>query len=352
MAERQQHSLLVIADRARRAGAQQQLAAVDRYIGAEKAHLVAVSGLLRDADELVELDRRDLHSLLGDQLVERAELDERDRRGAVLGGGRRRQEVRAQLRRQTSGDDLERRRRQRTPGLRGAHRRTRDQQARAERGAEAAGRQQFGCRLADEDLARRGYGLHRHRGARGRAGDQVLLVGVADEERLVGAAVHADRDPQANLDRARAVSRQLAQRLAHGDRGGAGTRGMVIAVEPQQQRIAAELDQRCAHVVGLRQQRGEAGVDRVGQLLGALVARSRQALGESGETGHVSEHDGRFEAAHPFTRRLLEVFEQHGGDVGGQRPCVSAAADHCTPKLQPALVFGTASDRMGPSGPP
>ena len=60
--------------------------------------------------------------------------------------------------------------------------------------------------------------------------------------------------------------------------------------EPQQHRVAAELQQGTPALVGIGQERREARVDGVDQMLGSLLAATSQALGQPGEAGHVGEH--------------------------------------------------------------
>ena len=62
-----------------------------------------------------------------------------------------------------------------------------------------------------------------------------------------------------------------------------------VALEPQQQRVAAELEQAAAVLVGDQQNRLEAPADRVGDLLGALAALACEPLGQLREAGDVDE---------------------------------------------------------------
>jgi hypothetical protein len=118
------------------------------------------------------------------------------------------------------------------------------------------------------------------------------------KEEVLG-AVHAHRHPQ--LDRRRAgLDRAVrAQLIAHRHGARACSFGVSVAVEQEQQRVSAELQQAAALVVGDGEQTLEAASDRVGQLLRALAAAPPcEALGQLGETGHVDEHAGAVDGAH------------------------------------------------------
>ena len=86
----------------------------------------------------------------------------------------------------------------------------------------------------------------------------------------------------------------FGERATHLHRGRTGARSMPFAVEPQQQRVAAELEQAGAVLVGNLQDRREAAADRVGDVFGTLSALARELLGQRREAGYVGEHGGTF----------------------------------------------------------
>ena len=63
-----------------------------------------------------------------------------------------------------------------------------------------------------------------------------------------------------------------------------------ITLEPQEQGIAAELEQAASVLVGDEQDRLETLLDGLGDLLGALAALAGEALGELRESGDVHEY--------------------------------------------------------------
>ena len=109
VAHREQHPLLVVADRPRRAGAEEELPAVGGDVRSEDADLVAIGRLLGSAHDLLDRCGGSLRALGLDQAVELAELQERDRRGAMLGMGGRGEQVSAQRRREAAARPAHRR---------------------------------------------------------------------------------------------------------------------------------------------------------------------------------------------------------------------------------------------------
>ena len=74
--------------------------------------------------------------------------------------------------------------------------------------------------------------------------------------------------------------------------GGAGPQQVVLVVEEQQHRVAAELQELAALLRRDAEERVEARVDRLGDVLGALASAAGQALGQLGEAGDVDEDGG------------------------------------------------------------
>ena len=180
----------------------------------------------------------------------------------------------------------------------------------------AAARQPPRGLRTDQDLPRGRRSLQRDHRARGRAPDQHLAVRPADNEHRVRPAVHADRHPQDDVGVPGANPAHVAQGPSHGRRRTAcACRVLLVAllvVEQQQHRVAAELQQRSAAPVRLGQQRREAGVDHVDELLGPLLAPAREPLGQPSESRDVGEH-------HRARDRLGEVVDRPG-QTSEQRP--------------------------------
>jgi hypothetical protein len=97
---------------------------------------------------------------------------------------------------------------------------------------------------------------------------------------------------------------------------------MVVAVEPQQQRIAPELEEGTSVGICVGKERGEARVDGVGEVLGALPAPSSQALGEPGKSRHIDEHHGARERLYEIFRCGDKPFEEHTRDIAVALPRV------------------------------
>src|SRR5215470_13074526 len=92
----------------------------------------------------------------------------------------------------------------------------------------------------------------------------------------VDALRHAQRDLRSrSLDMT-----DLAQRPAHPDRGATCTCRMLVALEPEEQRIATELEQAAAVLVRHVQDWLEAPTDRIGDLLGTLAPSLSEFFGE------------------------------------------------------------------------
>ena len=77
-----------------------------------------------------------------------------------------------------------------------------------------------------------------------------FLVCRTDQEEVDVAAVHSDRHRQPQRSDRRRNFGGFAQCAAHFDRGAGRAARVVVAVEEQQQRVAAEFQQHAAVVVG------------------------------------------------------------------------------------------------------
>ena len=69
---------------------------------------------------------------------------------------------------------------------------------------------------------------------------------------------------------------------------------MAFALEPQEQRVASELEQAGAVLIGDLQDRREAAADRIGDLFRAFAALAGELLGQLREARDVGEQCGAF----------------------------------------------------------
>ena len=158
-----------------------------------------------------------------------------------------------------------------------------------------------GC--ADDDLAGLGGVLHRDRVRGGRPRDDQLAVRRACEEEVerprVDAHVHAQRD----LARGCVERAELVERAPHAVRRVAGARGMCVALEEEQERIAAELHEAAAVRVRDGEQACERRAHHVGHLFGAARPERCEALRHRGEAGDVDEGERPLERPVPSRGR-------------------------------------------------
>ena len=310
-------------------GGQDHLEAVAVEVGGQERDPLAIGRRLDDAHGRVERRRDRLGAPLGEQRVRPLEPQEPDRGDAVLGLHQAGRQVRPQRARQPPGRRLG----ARGPQEHGPARRDRraapaQQPALALGGADRSRGQRGGGRRADDDLALLGGLLHERRRRRGRAGDDQLLVRVADQEQVGGAGVHPDRHAQVEPARRRRPAGCPAQRGTHLHRRGAGLNGVVPAVEVQQQGVAPELQQSAAPVVGDVQHGAEDRAQHVRQLLGPDPAPPRQPLRQLREAGDVDEHERGLDRSERLARRVQIPLERHPRDV----PLQAIAVDHVPPR--------------------
>jgi hypothetical protein len=313
---REQHALLVVAGDLRGAGGQDQLAAVRVDVGGEQGDVLRVGRGLDRAQQPVERLRRGVDAFAGDQGVGPLEAQERDRHRPVLGRPAAGEDVRAHGQRQARGDGVGVKHRACAARQDLApDRAIGEQHAGALARAERLGRQPRGRFGREQDLARGRLGLHRAKARPARPGGQQLGVRRADREERERAAVHALRHLQHDLGAGQRDAAHARELVAHRERRAARALEVALAGVPQQQRVAAELEQAPAGVVGDRQDRAERAADEVGDLLGALAALRRQLLGQLGEPRNVDEDRGPLGA--PAARAVAggEALLQDARDV-------------------------------------
>ena len=92
-----------------------------------------------------------------------------------------------------------------------------------------------------------------------------------------------------------------------------------LVVEQEHHRVAAELHERAAPAVRLRQQRREAGVDHVDELLGSLAAVAGEPLGQTREARHVGEHQRAVDGLGQHFDRTRQPCQHRPGHEGSER---------------------------------
>ncbi|MCP2365973.1 hypothetical protein BCL57_000115 [Agromyces flavus] len=168
---------------------------------------------------------------------------------------------------------------------------------------------------AEEDLRRGGRRLHVDRARGGRTRDDQLAMRPADEEEVEVAAVHSHRHPERHVARVRREPLDPPELGAHRVRGGGRPQVVILAREPQELGVAAELQQVGAERVGGGKEPSEGAVDDLGDLLGTDMAVPCQPFGHPRETGDVDERHGPLERAMQPSRRLLVPVADEAGDV-------------------------------------
>ncbi len=104
-------------------------------------------------------------------------------------------------------------------------------------------------------------------------------------------------------------------RPAHEDRRPARADGVAVPFEPQQQGVAAELEQAAAVFVGDEQDRLEAASDRIGDLFGALASLAGEPLGQLREARNVDEDGAAFAGPAASGRIVDEMLLENAGHV-------------------------------------
>ncbi len=132
----------------------------------------------------------------------------------------------------------------------------------------------------------------------------------ADEEEVELAGVDPDRHAQGDEAGAGPDPADGAQRPLHRRRGPRGPNRVVLPVEEEQDRVATPFHEPGAVVVGRRQQLGEAGVQRVVELLGSHFPLAGQALRHLREARDVDEGEGPADGLPALLRIVAQPFDQ------------------------------------------
>ena len=126
---------------------------------------------------------------------------------------------------------------------------------------------------------------------------------------------HAERDVAGRAQHPSA----FAQGSAHPVRGPAGARGVILALEQQQDGVAAPLDEAGTVPVGDLEQLGEDVVEQIVHLLRAHLALARETFRQLGEPRDIGECERAGDLANPGGVARAEPIDEQTRHVGSQR---------------------------------
>ena len=156
-----------------------------------------------------------------------------------------------------------------------------------------AGRVQHrGQPRTDPDLLGVGDALHRQGLGHVRAADQQLAMHAPGHEEVERPGRDPDRHPQDDRAAAHVEATDPGDLALHLPGGAARPAFVVWAVEQQEERVAAPLEEARPPVIRLVEQRREHAIERVAHQLGPDLALPRESLAEGGEPRDVDEHHG------------------------------------------------------------
>src|SRR6266542_2275578 len=107
----------------------------------------------------------------------------------------------------------------------------------------------------------------------------------ADREEVERSRMHALGHLQRDLGIRKVDTADVVEYATHEYARATRALGVLVARKPEQQRIAAELDQPAPVLIGDRENRLEAVADHIGDLLGAFPALACELLRELREPG-------------------------------------------------------------------
>lgn len=332
LVHRREHPRLVVAGGARRAGHDDELAAVGVHIGREQRHLVGGDRGLGARQQGAQGLEDAVTALALEEAVDAGEAHEADGDAAVLGrhgavdhvGGER---------------GLHRTAEVHAAGLDRPHGRETvehlDVVLQEEPGPDRAAThdarlvpQRRGGRGGHHHLTALGVLLHRrHRRGSG-AHDEELAGRRVRQEQVDRPGVHADRHAEPHRSGRGAQAADRGDRALHQPGRPAGPGRVTAALEGQQDGVTAPLEQARAVLVGVGEEVVEGRVERLAHLLGAGLAAARQPLGERGEARDVGEHQRALERAGLDPRRGREPVDDQPGDVGKELRARRRRRDH------------------------
>ena len=135
------------------------------------------------------------------------------------------------------------------------------------------------------------------------AQDEQFALLAPGEHEQVRATVDPHRDAQDDTPAGRDHRPAGLQRGAHAVCGAAGPLGVIVALEEQEQRVAAELDEIATLAASDTQEGVESGVQDESELLGARPSELGEPFRQLGEARDVGEHEGALcQPRGPITR--------------------------------------------------
>ena len=139
--------------------------------------------------------------------------------------------------------------------------------------------------------------------------------------------MHALRHLQRDARIGQLDAPHIFEHRAHQHGRSTGAIDVIVAVEPQQQSVAAEFQQSAAVLIGDKEDRLEAVADRVSDLLGAFPSFARQLLGELRKARDVDDDRGAFGDPASAVRIVDQMLLDSAGYVGPHTLCGSHGPD-------------------------
>ena len=139
----------------------------------------------------------------------------------------------------------------------------------------------------------------------------------ADGEEVELPRMHALRHPQRNRPIGHFDLSDRRQRVAHQHGRAACAHGVLVAVEPQQQRVSAELEEAATVRVRNREHRFEHVADRIGDLLGSDPASFGERFGQLREAGNIDESRRAFAGPRPLVRVGRQMLDEQSRHIRG-----------------------------------
>ncbi len=310
----EQHPLRIVPGGGRRAGGQDDLAAVVVDVAGQKGDPARVDGPLNVRDQLLEGLAHRRRPLGGEKPIHTQEVQEGDGDLAVLRLGVTRQDRLPDPHRYVPFEVV-----RAFPDVHDAFVDAGyglpNENAGSFLVAGHPGRQGCGHLGRHHDLGGLRGTLHRYDPRGSRSGEDQLTVGIAHHEEVKGPAVSADRHLEAHPAGRGSDLAQSLDCILHADRGVHRPGLVVLLVEEQQQRIAAELDETAPQRVGDLHETPKALTEDLGDLLGSHLPESRQSFGHGGETGYVAEEHGPVDLAVTGLRRVRLPVQDEAGQI-------------------------------------
>src|SRR5438477_496311 len=126
--------------------------------------------------------------------------------------------------------------------------------------------------VADQDFTGARLVLERGQPAPRRADGQQLQMRRSDRKEVEGSRMHSLRHLQRDFRIRKLDTADVIEHATHENAGATRALGVLVAMKPEQQRIAAEFREPAAVLIGDGENRLEAAADHIGDLLRAFAA--------------------------------------------------------------------------------